>query len=50
MLFNRFIQQRGDNLSHLRLNSAKFLNASCIETLGIVCDNLKGKIMLLKFI
>ncbi|TMW49956.1 hypothetical protein DOY81_004947 [Sarcophaga bullata] len=39
--FKKFIQQRGDSLTHLRLNSAKFLNASCIETLGIVCDNLR---------
>uniref|UniRef100_A0A1A9WCH9 F-box domain-containing protein n=1 Tax=Glossina brevipalpis TaxID=37001 RepID=A0A1A9WCH9_9MUSC len=39
--FKKFIQQRGDSLTHLRLNSAKFLNASCIDTLGIVCDNLK---------
>lgn len=29
-------------MTHIRLNSAKFLNASCIETLGIVCDNLRG--------
>uniref|UniRef100_A0A1I8PUZ4 F-box domain-containing protein n=1 Tax=Stomoxys calcitrans TaxID=35570 RepID=A0A1I8PUZ4_STOCA len=39
--FKKFIQQRGDTLTHLRLNSSKFLNSSCIETLGIVCDNLK---------
>lgn len=39
--FKKFIQQRGDNLTHLRLNSCKFLNASCMETVGIVCDNLK---------
>ncbi|KAL9882423.1 F box and leucine-rich-repeat gene 4 [Glossina fuscipes fuscipes] len=39
--FKKFIQQRGDSLTHLRLNSTKFLNASCIDTLGIVCDNLK---------
>ncbi|XP_075155598.1 F box and leucine-rich-repeat gene 4 [Haematobia irritans] len=39
--FKKFIQQRGDSLTHLRLNSSKFLNTSCIETLGIVCDNLK---------
>ncbi|XP_037823105.1 LOW QUALITY PROTEIN: F-box/LRR-repeat protein 4-like [Lucilia sericata] len=39
--FKKFIQQRGDSLTHIRLNSAKFLNASCIETLGIVCDNLR---------
>lgn len=42
----RFIQQRGDSLTHLRLNSSKFLNSSCIETLGIVCDNLKGLFIL----
>ncbi|XP_037931475.1 F-box/LRR-repeat protein 4-like, partial [Teleopsis dalmanni] len=39
--FKKFIQQCGDNLTHLVLNSCKFLNASCIETIGIVCDNLK---------
>ncbi|XP_061397926.1 F-box/LRR-repeat protein 4-like [Musca vetustissima] len=39
--FKKFIQQRGDTLTHLRLNSSKFLNSSCIETIGIVCDNLK---------
>lgn len=39
--FKKFIQQRGDNLTHLRLNSCRFLNASCIETVGIVCDSLK---------
>ncbi|KAH8385799.1 hypothetical protein KR093_011785 [Drosophila rubida] len=38
--FKKFLTQRGDNLTHLRLNSCKFLNASCIETVGIVCDNL----------
>ncbi|KAH8416365.1 hypothetical protein KR222_000736 [Zaprionus bogoriensis] len=38
--FKKFLTQRGDNLTHLRLNSCKFLNASCIETIGIVCDNL----------
>lgn len=42
--FDRFLTQRGDNLSHLRLNSCKFLNASCIETIGIVCDNLTGNL------
>lgn len=39
--FKKFIQQRGDNLICLRLDSCKILNASCIETLGIVCDNLR---------
>ncbi|XP_017109275.2 F-box/LRR-repeat protein 4 [Drosophila bipectinata] len=38
--FKKFLTQRGDNLTHLRLSSCKFLNASCIETVGIVCDNL----------
>ncbi|XP_022208988.2 F-box/LRR-repeat protein 4 [Drosophila obscura] len=38
--FKKFLTQRGDNLTHLRLNSCKFLNASCIENVGIVCDNL----------
>ncbi|KAH8375782.1 hypothetical protein KR200_006425 [Drosophila serrata] len=38
--FKKFLTQRGDNLTHLRLNSCKFLNSSCIETVGIVCDNL----------
>ncbi|XP_030382212.1 F-box/LRR-repeat protein 4 [Scaptodrosophila lebanonensis] len=38
--FKKFLTQRGDNLTHLRLNSCKFLNATCIETVGIVCDNL----------
>ncbi|XP_017852403.1 F-box/LRR-repeat protein 4 isoform X2 [Drosophila busckii] len=38
--FKKFLTQRGDNLTHLRLNSCKILNASCIETVGIVCDNL----------
>lgn len=46
MLFVRFLTQRGDNLTHLRLNSCKFLNASCIETVGIVCDNLTGKFVI----
>ncbi|XP_036320020.1 F-box/LRR-repeat protein 4-like, partial [Rhagoletis pomonella] len=39
--FKKFIQQRGDSLICLRLDSCKILNASCIETLGIVCDNLR---------
>ncbi|XP_055371281.1 F-box/LRR-repeat protein 4 [Condylostylus longicornis] len=39
--FKKFIQQRGDSLTHLRLNCCKFLNASCMETVGIVCDNLR---------
>uniref|UniRef100_A0A1B0FMI4 Uncharacterized protein n=1 Tax=Glossina morsitans morsitans TaxID=37546 RepID=A0A1B0FMI4_GLOMM len=39
--FKKFIQQPGDSLTHLRLNSTKFLNPSCIDTLGIVCDNVK---------
>ncbi|KAH8266558.1 hypothetical protein KR018_001417, partial [Drosophila ironensis] len=38
--FKKFITQRGDNLTHLRLNSCKFLNSTCIDTVGIVCDNL----------
>lgn len=44
---NRFLTQRGDNLTHLRLNSCKFLNASCIETIGIVCDNLSGTLFVI---
>ncbi|XP_067642352.1 F-box/LRR-repeat protein 4 [Eurosta solidaginis] len=39
--FKKFIQQRGDSLICLRLDSCKILNASCIETLGIVCDSLR---------
>nr|XP_016925543.1 F-box/LRR-repeat protein 4 [Drosophila suzukii] len=38
--FKKFLTQRGDNLTHLRLHSCRFLNGSCIENVGIVCDNL----------
>ena len=46
--FKKFIQQRGDTLTHLRLHSCQFLNATCIESVGIVCDNLKGRILVFK--
>lgn len=31
---------RGSKLTHLRLNSAKFLSADCLEIVSIVCNNL----------
>lgn len=39
--FREFVRANGASLTHLRLNCCKFLNASCIELIGFVCDNLK---------
>lgn len=38
--FISFIQANGKSLTHLRLNSAQFLNTSCLETISITCSNL----------
>lgn len=38
--FIKFIQNNGEHLTHLRLNSSQFLNTSCIETISITCFNL----------
>lgn len=38
-----FIRHCGSQVTHLRLNSVKFLSSDSLETVGIVCDNLKGK-------
>uniref|UniRef100_A0A336LTK7 CSON000981 protein n=1 Tax=Culicoides sonorensis TaxID=179676 RepID=A0A336LTK7_CULSO len=36
-----FIKIHGQNLTHLRLNSCKFLNKQCLDVIGSMCKNLK---------
>lgn len=39
--FMEFIKANGKTLTHLRLNSCKFLNNSCLELICLTCKNLK---------
>ncbi|XP_063706732.1 F-box/LRR-repeat protein 4 [Culicoides brevitarsis] len=39
--FRDFIKERGSSLTHLRLDSCKFLNDLCLNTISMVCHNLK---------
>jgi len=39
--FKDFIKSNGKSLTHLRLNSCKFLNSACIELVGTMCSNLR---------
>ncbi|XP_031627657.1 F-box/LRR-repeat protein 4 [Contarinia nasturtii] len=39
--FNDFIRHCGKQVTHLRLNSVKFLSSNSLETVGMICDNLK---------
>lgn len=34
----------GKQITHLRINSVKFLVSDSIEIIGSICDNLIGKI------
>lgn len=38
--FINFIRENGKSLTNLRLNSSQFLNTTCLETIGITCENL----------
>lgn len=37
----RFIKANGTSLTNLRLNSCKFLTSSCIELIGMTCENVR---------
>lgn len=37
-----FIRHCGKQVTHLRLNSVKFLSSDSLESVGMICDNLKG--------
>ncbi|XP_059609480.1 F-box/LRR-repeat protein 4 [Phlebotomus argentipes] len=40
-VFKEFVRNCCKNLTHLRLNSCKFINAGCMEIVGSVCVNLR---------
>lgn len=38
----RFIRLCGKQVTHLRLNSVKFISSDSLEIVGMICDNLRG--------
>jgi F-box/leucine-rich repeat protein 4 len=38
--FITFLRTNGKTLTHLRVNSSKFMNSYCIQTIGFKCENL----------
>lgn len=42
IIYFSFIRHCGKHVTHIRLNSVKFLSLDSLETVGLICDNLKG--------
>lgn len=41
--FKRFIRICGKQVTHLALNSVKFLSSDSLESVSMICEDLKGK-------